>query len=472
LVAVVDALVVPPALVNAAFPGFDPFGSDSAVAPTPGVPWKPQEPLPKIPEPKVVESLDSARQWTLPELTELGLRNNPRTREAWLAARAAAAGVGVEEAAWLPEISAQYSRIQSKQVSSGGTATPRQTRYGPTVSLSYLLLDFGSRSNRIEAAEYTRLAANLTHNRVLQDVALDVEQAYYQLLGFDALVKANELSLRNIRTALEAAQKRRESGLATVADVYRAETQVAQAQLNLTQSQGALAKAKGQLAAAVGMSVDSALPVKTEFAPPLVEELTVSVTDVLERAKANRPDLIAAEAEARAARSSADATARSAWPWIDLTANTSSTSFTGDRPTVDGYSLSLILRVPLFSGFRDTYATRQARDQAEEAEAARDAVSRQTELDVWEAYYDVQTAASGIASAEAQLKSAEQTAQATLARYREGYGSILDLITAQQDEADARVQRIQSYFDWFTALARFDHAVGVTTVWTPVEGAP
>lgn len=416
--------------------------------------------------------LDSTRQWTLPELTELALRNNPRTREAWLAARAAAAGVGVEEAALLPEISAQYSRTQSKQVSSGGTATPRQTRYGPAVSLSYLLFDFGSRGNRIEAAEYTRLAANLTHNRVLQDVALEVEQAYYRLLGFDALVKTNELSLKNIRTALEAAQKRRESGLATVADVYRAETQVAQAQLTLTQSQGELAKAKGQLAAAVGVPVDTALPVQTEFAPPPVQELTMSVTESIERAKANRPDLIAAEAEARAARSTADATARAAWPWVDLTASTNRTSFTGDRPTVDGYSLSLILRVPLFTGFRNTYATRQARDQAQEAEAARDAATRQTELEVWQAYYDVQTAASAIASAEAQIRSAEQTAQAALARYREGYGSILDLITAQQEEATARVQRIQSYFDWYTALARFDHAVGASTAVTSAETAP
>jgi outer membrane protein TolC len=47
-----------------------------------------------------------------------------------------------------------------------------------------------------------------------------------------------------------------------------------------------------------------------------------------------------------------------------------------------------------------------------------------------------------------------------LARYQGGFGSILDLITAQQDESNARVQRIQSYLDWYTALARLTFAMG------------
>jgi outer membrane protein TolC len=34
------------------------------------------------------------------------------------------------------------------------------------------------------------------------------------------------------------------------------------------------------------------------------------------------------------------------------------------------------------------------------------------------------------------------------------------LITAQQDESNARVQRIQSYLDWYTALARLQFSAG------------
>jgi outer membrane protein TolC len=280
------------------------------------------------------------------------------------------------------------------------------------------------------------------------------------LLGLEALVRTNELSLKNNRTALEAVHKRRESGLATVADVYRVETQVAQSQLNLTRSQGDLEKAKGRLAGAVGLPVNQLLQVQTLSERPQIREMTDAMSAFLERAKVHRPDLVAAEAQARAARATASATAKAGLPSVEITGGAGYTQFGDDRPNATNYTLGLNLRIPLFSGFRDTYSTRQAEAQAAQAEAARDALYRQTELDVWQAYYDLQTAATGIASTEAQVKSAEQTAQATLARYQAGFGSILDLITAQQDESNARVQRIQSYLDWFTALARLNFSIG------------
>ena len=433
--------------------------------------WRPTEPLPAVRAPEQSPSPQGAAPLSLPELTEFALRNNPRTRQAWLAARAAAAGVGIERADLFPQVTANYGITRTRPVSATtGATSPWQTRFGPSISLSYVLYDFGVRDQQIEAAEYRLLAANLSHNRVLQDVVLQVEQAYYTLLGLEALVRTNELSLTNNRTALEAVQKRRESGLATIADVYRVETQVAQAQLNLTRSQGDLEKAKGQLAAAVGLPVTSTLSVQTLADEPQVREMTDAMTTLLDRAKANRPDLVAAEAQARAARASANAVAKAGLPSIEIAGSSAQTSFHDDRPSAIGYTIGINVRIPLFTGFRDTYARRQAEAQAAQAEAARDSLYRQTELDVWQAYYDLRTAASGIANTEAQVKSAEQTAQATLARYKAGFGSILDLITAQQDESNARVQRIQSYLGWFTALARLNFAVGMNDIWMAADG--
>ena len=330
-------------------------------------------------------------------------------------------------------------------------------------------VDFGGREYQIESAEYRLLAANLAQNRVLQDVMLQVEQAYYQLLGVEALVRVNEQSLKNNQTALDAAQRRRESGLATVADVYRAETQVAQAQLNLTRSRGDLEKAKGQLAAAVGLPVSGALRVQPLSGPPQVRETVASLDELLEQAKRTRPDLVAAEAQARSARANAKATSAAGLPSIEIAGTAGHSMFNHNPPAVTNYQLALNVRIPLFSGFRDTYSVRQAEAQASQAEAARDILYQQAQLDVWLAYYDLQTAVGGTSSTEAQVRSAEQTAQATLARYQGGFGSILDLITAQQDESNARVQRIQSYLDWYTALARLAYAIGQTDLITGKE---
>ncbi len=449
----------------------DPWNTTGRTAPQPHQFWQSEQSLPKVNTPERREQPESNAPLTLPELTEFALRNNPRTRQAWLAARAAAAGVGIEKADLLPQISANYAVNRTRPVSATtGSVSPWITRYGPSVSLSYLLFDFGVQASQLEAAEFRLLAANLTQNRVLQDVVFQVEQAYYRTIGLDALVRTNELSLKNIRTAQDAAQRRRESGLATVADVYRSETQVAQAELNLTRSRGDLEKARGQLASAVGLPVNGRLNVQPLSSQPQIQKISASIGDLLEQAKATRPDLVAAEAQARAARATAHGVSKAGMPSVEISGGSGRTWFHDDRPVVNNYTLGLNVRIPLFSGFRDTYTVRQSQAQAAQAEAARDALMQQTELDVWQSYYDLQTAASSTGSTEAQVKSAEQTAQATLARYQSGFGSILDLITAQQDESNARVQRIQSYLDWYTALARLNFSMGAGNLTAATDG--
>ena len=50
-----------------------------------------------------------------------------------------------------------------------------------------------------------------------------------------------------------------------------------------------------------------------------------------------------------------------------------------------------------------------------------------------------------------------------LGRYREGLGTITDLLVAQGVLADARAQQIEARWGWFTALAQLAHDVGVMT---------
>ena len=216
----------------------DPFRTSTDVSPSPGVPWEPRQPLPTITAPDVAPQPTTSAPLTLAELTEYALRNNPRTRQAWFAARAAAAGVGVEQADLLPQITGTYGLTRIRPVSgTTGITSPPQTRYGPTVSLSYILLDFArgatDRSSRIpsacsESQPEPRAAGCFVSGRA----------GVLPPAGSRSAGTGKRHQLQNSRTVLDAAQRRRESGLATAADVYRAETQVAQAEVNLTRSRG------------------------------------------------------------------------------------------------------------------------------------------------------------------------------------------------------------------------------------------
>ncbi len=444
----------------------DPFGTHELTAPAPSEPWRPTTAVPDVPSPAHTPALDAPL--TLAQLTDLALSNNPATREAWAVARAEAAGLGLARSLYLPQVTGVLSSTHSKAISSAGVSVQPQTRYGPSVSLTYLLYDFGVRANEVEAARYRLLAANLLQNRVLQDVVLLTEQTYYQVLGLEQLVAANGEALKSAETALAAAQTRRQAGLATLGDVYRAETAVGQARLTLRRNEGELAKARGQLATAAGVPVASSLALAPwpEVAP--VTDIRESVDNILAQATAKRPDLIAAEAQARAARAGVEAAKAGGRPTVELTSNLGRTYF-ADRPNSDSYSIGVALRIPLFTGFNRTYTVRQAQALADQAAASRDQLFRQTELDVWQAYFDLNTAASAVDTSTGVLKSADQSAEVALGRYKAGVGTLLDLLTAQADLATARVQLIQSQLDWYTSLARLGYARG-TLPMNPAEG--
>ena len=180
--------------------GLDPFGTNSQVAPAPHMRWENTFKLPEVGGPAPNAELPSAQPLSLPELTEFALRNNPRTRQSWLAARAAAAGVGIERADQLPTITGNYNYTRAQQVNANtGVVVPWQTRFGPSISFSYLLYDFGVRGYQIESTEYRLLAANLSHNRSLQDVIFQVEQAYYRLIG-TSVALAQVATMRSSRS--------------------------------------------------------------------------------------------------------------------------------------------------------------------------------------------------------------------------------------------------------------------------------
>ena len=92
---------------------------------------------------------------------------------------------------------------------------------------------------------------------MLQDVALQVEGAYFNYQGQRGLVSALQLNLAMADTNLASARQRNKAGVATIADVLQAETLRAQAELDLETAQGAFQTARGALAVAMGLPANT-----------------------------------------------------------------------------------------------------------------------------------------------------------------------------------------------------------------------
>lgn len=401
----------------------------------------------------------SAGAMTLMQLTDLALRRNPKTHSGWAAIRTSEAGVELARAGYWPQIDATVSGQRNRALNFSGQPANIQTRYGASVSLSYLLWDFGARSGLLEQGKFELAAAQLSQDQTVQDVILQVEQAYYRVLGLQAVLEVNRQSLQDAETNLAAAQERRSSGLATVGDVYKVEAALAGAKLAVQQADGQLASARGALAVAIGDTPDTFLVLSAWEDQPTLDMPEQSVESLMSHARNARPELLAAKAREQAAAAKLTATLGSGLPTLNFDANAGRTEVRNIGGSSQ-FNTLLSLKIPLFAGFGDRAAIHQAEAQVDSARANNDDLQSQVELQVWQSYQNLRTAAATLDSSAAQLKSATLAAEVSNARYKSGLETILEVLIAQNTLANARVQQVQARLDWLAARTLLGHAVG------------
>src|SRR5206468_12527508 len=193
------------------------------------------------------------RELQLTDVLDIALRNNTSTAAAWADARSAAATYGAARGLYYPNLSVDVNATTLKTAATAGRVSVQQQLYGPTLSVSWLLLDFGGRSGSVAGAREALLAADWTHNAVIQSVVLNVETAYFQYLATRALLGAQQTTLKEAQSNLEAAEQRHNVGLATIADVLLARTALSQARLALQTTEGRFQTTRGALALSMGL---------------------------------------------------------------------------------------------------------------------------------------------------------------------------------------------------------------------------
>jgi len=417
-------------------------------------------------------SATPATPLSLSDVVERALCNNPQTHEAWAAARAQAAQLGVSKAANLPSLSANAALSHNATNGRGTVASNSYDQQSVGLSLNYLLYDFGGRSASISNAEQVLIAANAAQDTAIQSVFLTAVQDYYQIFSAQAVVQADQEAERAAQESLKAATVRNQVGAGTPADKLQAQTAYSQAVLNRIRAEGDVRNARGVLADVMGLDADT--PVK--IAPPAVqapnENFTRDVTRLIDEARSSRPDLAAAEAQIKAAQAGVTAARATGRPSLSLSADLNYNDTSVSDPFRSS-ALGLSISVPLFTGYNTTYRVRAAQEQVAVRTAQRDNIRRQIALDVWKAYQSLLTDTQSLRSRADLVDSATESERVAMGRYKAGAGNILDLLTAQTALASARQQYVQALYGWYIAKASLAHTMGqldFATIATPAAG--
>lgn len=406
-----------------------------------------------------------ARPLQLAEAVERALCSNPKTRQAWADVKAQAAGVGAARAAYLPTVSANWQGVRENSVVDIGNHPTLGSDYTATVrsesvSLNWLLFDFGGREALLRNADAMLEAARATHDATIQGEFATVARDYYAAqtaIGeLDAAKDVEDMT----RQSMVAAQARTDRGVAPVTDALQAQTQHEQAVFSLTKAESDAQTALGTLASDMELDPSVALDV-----PPVTEDARMDVTftepveQMIRDVQMAHPSVRAAQAQYEAALAKVSQTRAQGLPSISLAGKYSR----DNQPESMGLGLptypatgheayiGIQVSIPLFEGFGRHYQTDQAKAQAERQQDAVDEARRRVALDVWTSYQSLTGATRNAQNSAKLLDTGLQAWKAARHRYDAGVGNILELMNTQAALANAKQRRIEALADWDNA---------------------
>jgi outer membrane protein TolC len=455
------------------------------------VPATPEQPWP-IPQSAVEraaalasheKSASTARPYDLAQLIDLAERTSPETRAAWEEARAAAAAIGLAEAAYLPQLSFQaiggFQRTPlpaPKDLVAKGYFISDTREVLPSIALKWLLFDFGRRDAALEAAKADSFVANVTFTGAHQSLIFSVSQAYFDLSAARGRLRASRQALAAARTSEDAAIAKRNNGIGTIVSVAQAQRQSAQMRYTVAAAEAAERTARANLIASLGISVDTPLEVTDASELPLPKTPGQSVAAAIHQALAQRPDIIAALGKTDAAQANLKGEQRSYYPTFELSGsafqNFGSVSSDG-KPysTIDkpGGSLLFSFSVPIYDGGTRRSRVSVARSKLHAAEEQLAKTQDTASQQVVKAYNALVSYLAEYDAATAYRDAAHTAYDAALRSYRQGVGTYTDLTTEENAVVQAETQVEDARAGAHTAAAALVFAMGDTAAPSATE---
>ena len=231
---------------------------------------------------------------TLKEALSLTYDHNPTLEAARANQRATDAGVPIERADMLPNLSGQATLTEFLKQAQASFTSPERS-LGGQATLAMPLYTGGANIASLRAAE-TRVVAGRADLRGSESALFaQVVTAYMDVIQNEALVALAASNVDVLATNVEATTDRFEIGDLTRTDVAQSESRLALARSDLRVAQAVLIRARETFIALVGAAPGELQP------PPPLPGLPEDVDTAVNIALRDNPDLIGAQERARAA---------------------------------------------------------------------------------------------------------------------------------------------------------------------------
>ncbi|ADV01768.1 efflux transporter outer membrane subunit [Alicycliphilus denitrificans] len=415
--------------------------------------------------------------FTDPQLQALivqALEHNRDLRTAALRVQEARAAYGIQSAELSPAVGAQANMDRARTPADLSlTGRPMvASQYQVGLGMASWEIDFWGRVQSLrDAALENYLASDAARHAVTVSLIAQVAGGYLALRELDERLTLAEQSSASREESLRISRRRVEVGSDSRLHLTQMQTLLTQAQALVAQLSLERARQAHALGQLVGSGVALA-PAAGRLAEQQMPRLAAGLpSDLL----AQRPDIVAAEHQLRAAHAQIGAARAAFFPSISLTGafGTASAELGGlFEGGSRAWTFSPSITLPIFSGGR-------LKGNLALAEVRRDLAVANYEKTVQQAFRDVSDALAGRQWLERQSRIAQealavQTERARLSqlRYDHGAAAFLDVLDAQRDLLVAQQQTVQAQRLLLSSQVSLYAALGggaLTQTHTPIE---
>jgi outer membrane protein TolC len=415
---------------------------------------------------------------TLDRAVRETLLHNASLRAGRAAEAAEAAQVTVARSAWFPRVSVAESwqrgdqpvfvfssllsarRFTSDRFAIDALNHPDATGFfRASIGVEQVLFDGGRTRSAVQGARIRREIAALAVDEAASGLALAATQTFGRVLASDAQRRASEAARDAAGEDLARAERRRDLGLATDADVLALAAHTAELDERVIRAQGDAAVARAELnrlmGAPVGRTYDIAAPADPGGAPAPEAPLEV----LLEEAERSRPELQRAMASARLAETARHGARSALVPQVaaQAAADFSGLRF-GDRASA--WMVGGEVRWSLSLGGAEIAQVAAAAQSRARARAEADDVRAAVQVDVVTALRRLEEARARQAAGQAAVAQARESHRIIRDRFDAGMAGVTDVLRASSAVVDAEARQATALVDAMVSGAMLRRALG------------
>jgi outer membrane protein len=401
------------------------------------------------------------RKLTLADAEEIALHNHPRVSSASLIAEAARLGIGEARAPLYPQAFGVVTGVAAEHGSTLAAGTVQTSslysRVAAGVGVTQLVTDFGRTGNLVASAKARAAAQDQNAANVHAAIRIVVDQAYYQALAADAILKVAQAVSANRALLLRQVRALAQSSLKSTLDVSFAEVVASEAELGLVRAENDARAAQAHLSGALGSEQSEVFELADE---PLPAPLDPDAEPLRTRAMKQRPDLAALESTQEAARRFALAERDLSRPTVGLMGVAGALPDTDPRLKGTYGAAGFNVTVPILNGRLYSARRNEAELRAQAAEKDVQDLAVQVSEQVRMAWLEADSAFRRIDVTARLVAEAQQALRLARTRYDIGLGSIVEVNQAQLSEVSAEIAAAGAKYDYLSRRAALAFVTG------------